>query len=62
MLDGTIITLIAPKTESPAMTEDSSVGDPRPTYRMRAFDTGENPLPGESWPKPRRTGWGRDYQ
>jgi hypothetical protein len=32
---------------------------PRPTVRMEVFDFGGEPLPGYSWPPPRRTGWER---
>jgi hypothetical protein len=31
-----------------------------PTLRRAAFDRGEHPLPGASWPPARRTGWEQD--
>jgi len=34
----------------------------RPRLRVAAFETGENPLLGVSWPPPRRSGFERDEQ
>jgi hypothetical protein len=56
-IDGRVLTVIAPKTVMP-----NPHAPPRTTARMLAFDHGEEPLPAWSWPRPRRTGWERDWQ